>query len=215
MCLFCRYNDPYASGLINYWPIVNGLMSDIVGCAHMTPGNLTTLTSDRRGNLNAALSLNGGYTNVPPGVYFNSAFTITVWIYAQQLSYYTRVLDFGNGLNDCIIFSLSSQFTGKPCFVLMSGPNYLYECKSSTVITLNTWTFTVISFSGSAVSIYMNGVRTCLLNSNAMPSNLIRVNNYVGKSNSVLDGYSYSILDDLRIYNRSLSSAEINNLMTL
>ena len=215
MCLFCRYNDPYASGLINYWPIVNGLMSDIVGCAHLTQGNLTTLTSDRRGNLNAALSLNGGFAKAPPSVYFNSAFTITVWIYAQQLGYYSRVLDFGNGLTNCIIFSLSSHSTGKPSFMLMSGPNYPYECISSTAFTLNTWTFTVVSFSGSDVSIYMNGVRTGLLSSNVMPSNLTRVNNYVGKSNSAMDGVSYSILDDLRIYNRCLSSAEINNLMTL
>ena len=71
-------------------------MNDEIGNAHMTQGTSTLFTSDRCDNPNSALNLNGGYTQVPSGVYFKSAFTITAWIYAQNLGTWCRLLDFGS-----------------------------------------------------------------------------------------------------------------------
>ena len=43
-------------------------MLDQIGSAHMTQGALTSFTSDRFGNANSALALNGGWAQVPSGV---------------------------------------------------------------------------------------------------------------------------------------------------
>ena len=42
---------------------------------------------------------------------------------------------------------------------------------------------------------------------------LTRSNCFIGKSNFASDGVSSSFLDDLRFYNKSLTSSEINHLM--
>ena len=49
-------NDPC---LVNYWPIFDGNMSDMIGSAHMSQGMSTSFISDRFGNVNSALALNG------------------------------------------------------------------------------------------------------------------------------------------------------------
>ena len=71
--------------LTHYWPIESGSMNDVKGAADMSQGNATSYTSDRFGNANSALALNGGWTQVPSGIYFNSPqFTITAWVYPQN-----------------------------------------------------------------------------------------------------------------------------------
>jgi hypothetical protein len=63
--------------LTHYWPFTNGRMNDIIGNAHMTQGAFTIFVSDRFGNSNSALNLNGGWTQVPSGIYFDAPqFTI-------------------------------------------------------------------------------------------------------------------------------------------
>ena len=52
--------------LTHYWPICNGTMKDVVGGDDMTQGSLTSFAADRFGNVNSALALNGGWTQVPP-----------------------------------------------------------------------------------------------------------------------------------------------------
>jgi hypothetical protein len=57
--------------LTHYWPISNGAMLDQIGKSHMTQGSstfFTFFTTDRFGNANSALALNGGWTQVPAGV---------------------------------------------------------------------------------------------------------------------------------------------------
>jgi hypothetical protein len=67
--------------LTHYWPIENGTMKDVIASKDMTQGNATYFTSDRFGNENASLALNGGWTQVPPGIYFDTQeFTISVWV---------------------------------------------------------------------------------------------------------------------------------------
>ena len=67
-------------------------MTDVVGSANMTQGSLTTFTFDRFGNPNAALNLNGGYTQVPAGVYFNTpGITVTVWVYPLSVGLWAKV----------------------------------------------------------------------------------------------------------------------------
>ncbi len=74
-----KTNDVF---LTNYWSFDNGQMTDQVGSADMSQGNSTSFTSDRLGNVNSALALNGGWAQVPPGIYFNTPeFSITFLIF--------------------------------------------------------------------------------------------------------------------------------------
>jgi hypothetical protein len=202
--------------LRHYWPIDNGSMKDVISSADMTQGNLTSFTMDRFGNLNSALALNGGYTRVPSGVYFDSIeFTISAWVYPSNVGLNSRIIDFGNGRTaNNIILSLSSGNL-KPYFQIFSRSNLVFTATSSKPLTENRWQFLTATLNGTNATVYLNG--TLVAESNTQnytrPFNLSRSNCYVGKSNWPSDRYSSSYLDDLRFYNKSLTQEEIIDLM--
>jgi hypothetical protein len=95
---FKRKPPIVTNGLINYWPIFNGNALDYIGQAHVSSLINASFVSDRFGNPKAALYLNNGYAAVPPGVYFNSTFTITAWVYPLDRNFhFQRIIEFGNG----------------------------------------------------------------------------------------------------------------------
>ncbi len=203
--------------LTHYWPILNGTMLDTIGSSHMTQGNLTSFASDRFGNTNSALALNGGWTQVPGGVYFDSSeFTISLWIYPKSIGSYARVIDFGNGPSDNIIgVTLSDAATLKPYAKIYIGTIGIFKSLSNQSLTLNTWQFLTATFNGTTASIYLNGTLKAsdTRNQSYVLSYLIRTKCYIGRSNFAGDGYSSSYVDDLRFYSKSLTQTEIIEVM--
>jgi hypothetical protein len=191
-------------------------MRDVIGSAHMTQGNFTSFTMDRFGNINSALALNGGWTQVPSGVYLNTPeFTISVWIYPSGVGHWSRLIDFGNGQSDNIILSLSHGSSLQPYFEFYSGSNNVFHTISSKLIIINQWQFLTATFNGTNSTIYLNGTKIADSNAKSFtrPFNLSRSNCYIGKSNWPDNQYSSSYLDDLRFHNKSLNQEEINELM--
>jgi hypothetical protein len=193
-------------------------MKDLIGSAEMTSQeNLTSFAMDRFGNVNSALALNGGWTQVPPGIYFDSTeFTISVWIFPSNVDPWSRIIDFGNDGNaDNIVLSLSYSYSLKPYFAILSGSNSLSTSISSKPITLNQWQFLTATFNGTNARVYLNGTLVAETNTQSyiQPIYLSRSFCFIGKSNWATDGYSSSYLDDLRFYNKSLTLVEILELM--
>ena len=210
--------------LTNYWPISNSTMNDVIGNANTTQGNSTTFVRDRFGKPNSALSLNGGWTQVPPGIYFNSQqFTICAWIYPQELSNEARLLDFSNGPNlDKIVISLSFQNSKKTYFsvnypqIPNERPLRDESITSSEQLNEKTWQFIVITLDGSRqASIYIDGNLRGISQFKEDFPMLKRDLNYIGKSSLNNDGYSSSYIDDLRFYNKSLTQSQIIQLMNM
>jgi hypothetical protein len=203
--------------LTHYWPIANGQMNDVIGGADMQQGSGSAsilFVNDRFGNANAALGLNGGYTQVPMGIYFNyPKFTISVWLYPQTVGSYARIIDFGNGKSENIIFTQASEADMQPEFHFCHGGTW-YSIYSSVSLTTSQWQFMVATYDGSTLNIFINGI---LVGSSTFSFSLptvTRVNNYIGKSAwAPPNGYSFSYLDDLRFYNISLSQSQIIDLM--
>ena len=146
--------------LTHYWPITDCNMNDLIGNANMTQGANTTFVSDRFGNENSALNLNGGWTQVPPGIYFNSPqFTITAWVYPQSLDYFARLIDFGNGApSDNIMFILSNGFTKQPVMRFGNGSTQIGTGLTSSPLIENKWQFLAATFDGCKIKIYIDGI---------------------------------------------------------
>ncbi len=192
-------------------------MKDVIGSADMIQGNLTSFTMDRFGNENSALALNGGWTQVPGGIYFNTLeFSISVWVYPSSVGSASRIVDFGNGpLPDNIIFTLSNLNNLQPLFIFYSGLTNFFSTISAINITLNQWQFLAATFNGANARVYLNGalVGESKTQNYTRPFYIWRNSCYIGKSNWAPDGYSHSYLDDLRFYNKSLTQQEILELM--
>jgi arabinan endo-1,5-alpha-L-arabinosidase len=186
-------------------------MLDEIDSAHMTQGSLSSFAKDRFGCPNSSLALNGGWTQVPPGIYFDTQeLTITVWIYPQQFGVWARVIDFGNGpnSNNIVIHQYST-----PVFVIFSNTIIVNQAVSAISLQTNKWQFLAVTLNFNSSRIYIDGQLTINLNKQYTLQISNRTNCFIGKSNWAGDGYSYSYLDDLRFYNKSLSQEEILELM--
>ena len=83
---------------------------------------------------------------------------------------------------------------------------------SSQTIAPSQWQFLVATFDGTNSNIYLNGQLVASAAYSYNLTALFRSNCFIGKSNWD-DGYSWSYLDDLRFFNKSLSQVQILDLM--
>ena len=198
--------------LTNYWPISGSQMNDMIGNASMTQGKYTSFVSDRFGTPNSALSLNGGFTQVGPAVFFNSAaFTISLWIYPWKVGSWAKIIDFANGCySNRIYLSHQVETSGFPCATVIAGLGWSYtRATSYSVLTSQVWQFLAVTYDGFTLKLYMNGV----LVTQMVLRKFVRTqssSNFFGKSNCAGDGYSFSYLDEIKFYNVALSQPQIN-----
>ena len=195
-------------------------MTDVVGSVDMLQGANTSFTSDRFGNPNSALALNGGWAYVPTGFYFNSLqLSISLWVYPQSVNSLSRVVDFGSNTGiDNIVLTLDSGINDqlRPKFFIFFGGTSFYTPSSSQALILNQWQFLVATFDGSMMKVYIDGITVASATITSFSlATVSRPNNYIGQSNWFAsgDGYSSSYFDDLRFYSISLNQWQINALM--
>jgi hypothetical protein len=203
--------------LTHYWSFDNLNLNDQIGEAHMTEASLISFTTDRFGNENSALVLNGGWTKVSNVYYFNTLeFTISVWIYPLENSTLTCIIDFGfdTGTNS-VFLSLNVDSSRVPSFEISANSREVII--STEKLILEEWQLITATYiEGKMMSIYINeritgnkSVTPKLENRTASSYCFI-----IGKSREVNEEqYSFSYLDDLRFYNKSLTQSEIIELM--
>jgi hypothetical protein len=194
-------------------------MSDIKGLAHMSQGSSTSFTLDRFGNVNSALALNGGYTQVPSGYYFNSPqFSFAAWVYPSTVGSWARIFDFGTSgstQENSVHLSFTSYALNCPEFVIFNQSTIAIGSTQSQIpLEQNKWNFITVTYNGSQWSFFINGT---LVNSTQVLSSQIpkvqRASNFFGKSHYPNDGFSWSYLDEIRFYNLSLTQSQIIDLM--
>src|SRR5207244_3787397 len=78
----------------------------------------------------------------------------------------------------------------------------------STAVPLNTWTHLAFTFDGSTLRLYMNGslVRSSNMNNGSIVTSAgaLRIG-----GNAVFGEYFRGIIDEVRVYNRALTAADI------
>ena len=201
--------------LTHYWPIHNGTMKDEIGSSHMTQGSLTSFTSDRFGNVNSALALNQGQTQVPSGIYFDSPeFSISFWVYPQSLGTCARAIDFGTtgSCSNTIYLRLDGSCGGFPALGIFPGITTVTRADSTQNLIQNKWQFLTGTFNGTLMSFYVDGTLSGTRPLSYTLPTIIRNANYIGKSCNTFF-YSSSYLDDLRFYNKSLTQMEIQQII--
>ncbi len=158
------------------------------------------------GKFGKGLSFDGvnDYVNVPssPSLEINSQMTITAWIkpFAQQnwntiiqrQWIYTGSFWFGLDFNG-LEFGLKNDIDGE------------VRARYDTSLTLGQWYFVVATYDGSAMTVYLNGQAGTPMTQQGTFSNF---GNYMIGVHSSYSWFNGTI-DEVRIYNRSLSEAEI------
>lgn len=162
------------------------------------------------GMIGQALSFNGttNFASLPTlsGSNFRE-FTAATWIWRGSNSGWRRIFDFGNGTSN---YMMLTQLDGTLIFDITR--NGLTQCVQTAAPTMGLWAHVAVTFTGNWATLYINGeLKKSVLFSNN-PVHLSLANNYLAKSQWP-DPLFQGRIDDLRLYTRSLSSAEITALV--
>jgi len=200
------------NGLIAWYPF-NGNANDESGNGNNGTNNGASLVQDRFGNINKALDFNGtsNYIDVADNntLDLSSTFTISGWYNttATNANLYTLVgksRDIIGGTGYLLAYGIPSSTLS-----LNWGPNITLNIPSA--IYNSGWHFMVGTSDGSDIKIYMDSV---MIQSMSTSPNLINstASLNIGRENSILGRYFLGKLDDIGIWNRALTQAEITKL---
>ena len=218
----------FSKDTINYWPFNNNTL-DYAGQANLTEGPVTGILNstntffdrDRSGRVNSALNLNNWFKRISPGVYFQGDFSVSFWIKFQADNISPSgapigLLDFGS---DVVLGCMKDN-----CLLelVINSVTSVKSVKATTQLKNGFWTFVVVTFEVKFKpkplgSIYLDGT---LVGQNILDLLIyvVRTNNLIGAKASGTGspyGWSLSLIDELRIFNRSLTQTEIILLMNL
>ena len=204
------------NGLIAYYPF-NGNAMDQSGNGHDGVVTAATLTTDRFGQNASAYSFNSPQASIDlgdiPAFEFSGDFTISFWIKggAQQgtvyfLGKYTGYANVGYGIgtglsNEPYAFL---QTHGYPTGAYADGGNQLTDDQWHQLVA--------VYARGSALSVYVDGALA------ASTAAIVNVTEILANDDHLLLGQITSgqafngKLDDVRIYNRAISTDEIASL---
>lgn len=190
-------------GLVNYWPIESGDMTDHVGSGSPTSSSSTSYVPNRYSSQNTALFLNDGSVSLPTGVYMYGAFTLMMWVYLN--AYSTNgggLFDCGNTPSPSDTISLNMDNTGIMNVLLYSSSSNFASIYGVQTVPLNTWTHIAVTWDGSKGYLYINGAVDSNTAGSGMPMNIARTDCSFGRffldNTATVNCY----LDEIRIYNR-------------
>ncbi|MBB3112854.1 alpha-L-arabinofuranosidase [Paenibacillus phyllosphaerae] len=170
------------------------------------------------GKTGGAIDLNGtnGYLKLPNGLMVSQHdVTISSWVYADTLSTWARVFDFGSSATNYMFLTLKNG-DGNVRFGLRPEGSGETGLAGPPFPTSKAWQHIAFVISGNTYTLYINGIQVgSVSNMQLDPSDLgSTANNYIGRSQFSADPYFDGKLDDFRIYSRALSGQELVNLMT-
>jgi len=226
--------DSLKFGLVAYYPF-NNSAADLSGNGNNGMATNVLPTTDRFGNNNAAYYFNSseGADSSWVVVKDNASlrlsgtdFTINTWVKPTQYNsnYGAIIIDKrGHVSNSCWIVGMSGKYAYYPG-ISQAGMPYLASTDATgypvlaTTSPLDTtkWHMvtTIYIVSTRTASIYIDGVLNNSVSNMPAPAATNNADIYIGKDNPVdFGGYFFQgKINDIRIYNRAISIAQIINL---
>ena len=154
-------------------------------------------------------------TNIPS---LNN-FTLMAWVYTTALATTGQesvIVSKSCAANNCWSLAMENTnyndtgFTGQPEGWVVIGGSYK-TVKGSGTLPLNTWSHLALTFDGSSLIYYVNGLVNASAPAAGTPdenAGVIQIGNDTGP-----DGNNGSIIDDARVYSTALTQYQIKALM--
>jgi hypothetical protein len=200
-----EYIPTLSDGLIAYYPF-DGNANDESGNGNHGIVNGARLTVDRFGNSNHAYAFDGNaYIMVPNSPTIQSPFeqySIAVW---------ANTSGWHNGLSSLVCKGVRTaqyrpQFSSDGRFLFQERVDVYTDFHAN----LNTWYFFVTIWNNGNAKVYVNGSKIGEANTGSSVINNEQLE--IGRDQPGALEYMIGSIDDIRIYNRCLSEAEIKEL---
>lgn len=171
----------------------------------------------RVGNAVELLYAQKGYVALPAGLLSDACeATIATWVYINSnVNAWTRIWDFGQDTNAYMFLTPITNTTGSAKFgISVKGNTHEDVINGEAAVPTLKWTHVAVVLSAEGGTLYFDGAPVGRNFSMSLrPADLGRtVNNYVGRSQFANDPYLDGAIDEIRIYDRALSAAEIQAL---
>ena len=219
------------SGLVGYYSFCNCNANDNSGNnLHGTIKGSPECTSGQRGEgflfnqtpgSNGCGQNGGEYVQLPTlEPIWENGFTVCAWVRFDNLAYYERIIDFGNNSGDSggmpVWFGRegSSNNLTLESWISSNGSTNRSTGRlvAPNAITNGSIEYYCATISGDSMKIYVNGVLKAQKKGHPI-KNVSRTKNFIGRSNWCSNDPDFKgFMDEVRIYNRALSEAEINSL---
>ncbi|MCW6009335.1 glycoside hydrolase family 127 protein [Micromonospora sp. CPCC 205371] len=145
-----------------------------------------------------------------------AAVTIAAWVKPAHGGNWARVFDFGNNTTR-YLYLAARNAGGVPRFAITtSGPGGEQGINGTAPLPLGEWSHIAVTIAGGTGTLYVNGVavgtNTGMTLSPAALGTL--TNNWLGRSNFSGDPVFAGAFDDVNIWSRALTAAEVAALQT-
>jgi Concanavalin A-like lectin/glucanases superfamily/Secretion system C-terminal sorting domain len=199
------------NSLIGWWPF-NGNANDLSGKGNNGTPNGAALTTDRFGANNAAYHFNSSYITLPiSSINFDGDFTISIWVNIDTFTMVYPTFIEGENLFITCQFEVNTPSSTVVSF-LFQDKGY-YDGVKGGAAYANNWMNIVIKNSLRYSLLYINGN---LINTQAFPSVIQGTvsGSYlkIGDGRHSMGGAFIGKIDDIGIWNRALTQAEITAL---
>jgi hypothetical protein len=203
----------FPKGIVAYYPL-DGTADDFGGNAlNGTNYGATTVP----GMHGSAFYFNGStsYISVPDNslFIFNSGMSISAWIKPELNNMWYRIVDKEGSTSSTTSsneWAFGMALTGGLYFGISKGTTQS-SANGANPVTLNTWWHVTGTWDGITMHIYLNGIMQTESAQVTPPINHSTYPVLIGKgANSTY--YFKGIIDELLIYNRALTAAEVDSL---
>ena len=124
------------------------------------------------------------------------------WIKPLSYNTFQRVFDFGNGFtNRNLVLAFVKKTSG--ALLYLDGKSK----EATDVFPLNIWTHVAVTSTNKDIIFYLNGEQKLVVNGSLERTETKL--NYIGKSLYASDSNIDAVLDEFKIFNRSLTEEEI------
>ncbi|MBD2483426.1 LamG-like jellyroll fold domain-containing protein [Planktothrix sp. FACHB-1365] len=214
-------------GLVQYWPLnkisgdtvvnltSNGHDGTVYGATLVEAPQLELKPATPKPieNLESVFKFDGqdDYVSIPAmNVDYSQGFTVEAWVLYHSFPCWSRIIDFGNGLQiDNIIFA-NDALTGKLVIgIVVGGPAVESKILETEVLETGVWMHLAATIDKSGnTTLYKNG-QVVKTGSVALPRNMNRTLNYIGKSNYPDNDNFHGCMTEVRVWNIARSTADI------
>ena len=140
---------------------------------------------------------------------FSNGITILSFVNFGVANTWERIIDFGNGSGSNNIILARNGVTDTLQFELYGSGSLSFSQGLTGGITNNGWGFYGGRLDGSTYKVF-NECNATTGSTSTLPANVVRTNNYIGRSNWSADSYFETEIGVITVYNRALSDNEIN-----
>jgi hypothetical protein len=189
------------SGLVDWWP-AEGTPVDIIGTAHGTLVNAVTYVAGQEG---LAFHFNGANTYLTTGASSIAVpWTASFWVNRQNAPGTAAALS-GDGNVELKLEQYNA--THQVGFTRFGVADYNF----GYTVPLNTWTHLAFVASGTQMQLYANGALVGTITTNIPLPRAYFGAGYVNSNGNIVD-YLLASVDEIMLFNRALSGAEVSSL---